>query len=39
MQNEYDFSNAERGRAKGIEINQLVNNLLKCDIDLIEMAK
>ena len=66
MQNEYDFSNAERGkfhrkdavlelpiyldpevreylaacaRAKGIEINQLVNELLKRDIDLIKAAK
>jgi predicted HicB family RNase H-like nuclease len=66
MQNEYDFSGAERGKfhrkdavlelpiylepkvreyltarakAKGIEINQLVNELLKRDIDLIETAK
>lgn len=66
MQNEYDFSNAERGKfhrkdmvvevpiyldpqvyaylaarakAKGIEVNQLVNDLLKRDIDLIEAAK
>jgi len=66
MQNEYDFSNAERGKfhrkdavlelpiyldpqvreylaalakAKGIEVNQLVNELLKRDIDLIEAAK
>lgn len=66
MQNEYDFSNAERGKfyrkdatlelpiyldpqvrdylaehakAKGIEVNQLVNELLKRDIELIETAK
>jgi predicted HicB family RNase H-like nuclease len=66
MQNDYDFSNAERGKfhrkdmvlevpiyldpqvheylaarakAKGIEVNQLVNDLLKRDIDLIEAAK
>jgi hypothetical protein len=61
MQDEYDFSNAERGKfhrkdvvldlpdvrkylaerakAKGMEINQLVNELLKRDIDLIETAK
>ncbi len=66
MQNEYDFSNAERGKfyrkeailelpiyldpkvreylearakAKGIEIDQLVNELLKRDIELIEAAK
>lgn len=66
MQNEYDFSNAQRGKffrkdatldlpiyldpqvrdylaarakAKGIEINQLVNELLKRDIELIETAK
>jgi hypothetical protein len=66
MQNEYDFSTAERGRfhrkdvvlelpiypdpevreylaarakAKGIDVNQLVNELLKRDIDLIEAAK
>jgi hypothetical protein len=66
MQNEYDFSKAERGKfyredvvlqlpiyldpevgeylaacakAKGIEINQLVNDLLKRDIDLIKAAK
>lgn len=66
MQNEYDFSNAERGKfhrkdavlelpiyldpkvreylaarakAKGIEIDQLVNELLKRDIDIIEAAK
>lgn len=66
MQNEYDFSKAERGRfhrkdavlelpiyldpqvreylaacakAKGIEIDQLVNELLRKDIELIELAK
>ena len=66
MKNEYDFSNAERGKfyrkdavlelpvyleagvrdyltarakAKGIEVNELVNELLKRDIDLIEAAK
>lgn len=66
MQNEYDFSNAQRGkffrkdavlelpiyldpqvrdylaaraRDKGIEVNQLVNELLKRDIELIETAK
>jgi hypothetical protein len=66
MQNEYDFSDAERGKfhrtdavlhvplylnpqlrerlaahakAKGIEIDQLVNELLKRDLDLIEAAK
>jgi hypothetical protein len=66
MQNEYDFSNAERGKfyredavlqvpiyldpqvreyltarakAKGIDVNQLVNELLKRAIDLIEGAK
>jgi predicted HicB family RNase H-like nuclease len=66
MQNEYDFSNAERGKfyrkdamlelpiyldpevrdylaarakAKGVEVNQLVNELLKRDIELIEVAK
>lgn len=66
MHNEYDFSNAERGKfhhkeavlqlpiyldpevreylaacakAKGIDVNQLVNELLKRDIDLIEAAK
>ena len=66
MQNEYDFSNAQRGKfyrkdatlelpiyldpdvrdylaarakAKGIEVNQLVNELLKRDIELIETAK
>lgn len=66
MQNEYDFSNAERGKfhrkdavlqlpiyldpevreylaarakAKGIDVNQLVNELLKHDIELIEAAK
>ncbi len=66
MQNDYDFSNAERGKfhrndvvlelpiylepqvreylaarakAKGIEVNQLVNELLKRDIELIEAAK
>jgi hypothetical protein len=30
---------AERAKAKGMEINQLVNELLKRDIDLIETAK
>ena len=66
MQNEYDFSDAERGKfyrkeaalelpiylepqvreylaarakARGIEIDQLVNELLKRDIELIEAAK
>jgi hypothetical protein len=66
MQNEYDFSNAERGKfyraeavlelpihldpevrafleahakAKGIELNQLINELLKRDIELIKAAK
>ncbi len=66
MQNEYDFSNAQRGKFfrkdavlelpiyldpqvrdylaarakdKGIEVNQLVNELLKRDIELIETAK
>lgn len=66
MQNEYDFSGAERGKFhrtdavlnlpiyldpdvreyltarakdKGVEINRLVNDLLKRDIDLIETAK
>jgi hypothetical protein len=66
MQNEYDFSNGQRGKffrkdatlelpiyldpqvrdylaarakAKGIEVNQLVNELLKRDIELIETAK
>ncbi len=66
MKNEYDFSNAERGKfyrkdavlelpvyleagvrdylaarakAKGVEVNELVNDLLKRDIDLIEATK
>jgi predicted HicB family RNase H-like nuclease len=66
MQNEYDFSDAERGKfhrkdavlqlpiyldpqvreylaarakAKGIEIDQLVNEMLRKDIELIEMTK
>lgn len=66
MQNEYDFSNAERGKfyipdathqlpvylepevldyfvdkakKKGVELNTLVNDLLKKDIDLIEDFK
>lgn len=66
MKNEYDFSNAERGKfyrkdavlelpvyleagvrdyltarakAKGVEVNELVNELLKRDIELIEAAK
>ena len=66
MQNDYDFSNAQRGKfyrkdatlelpiyldpqvrdylaerakAKGVEVNQLVNDLLKRDIELIETAK
>ena len=30
---------AERAKAKGIEVNQLVNDLLKRDIELIETAK
>lgn len=66
MQNEYDFSNAERGKfynpdaihqvpvylepevlsyftdkakIKGVELNSLINELLKKDIDLIEGVK
>jgi hypothetical protein len=66
MKDEYDFSDAERGKfhrkggmldlpiylepkvrdylsahakAKGIEVDQLVNELLKRDIELIEAAK
>jgi hypothetical protein len=66
MRNEYDFSNAERGKfyrkdamlelpiyldpkvreylaarakAKGIEVDQLVNEMLRKDIELIEMTK
>ena len=66
MENEYDFSNAvrgkffqpnsklnmpvyldkevlsylsERAKSKGIEINQLVNELLRKDIALIESVK
>jgi predicted HicB family RNase H-like nuclease len=66
MKNEYDFSDADRGKfhrkdavlqvpvyldpqvreylaarakAKGIDVNQLVNELLKRAIDLIEGAK
>jgi hypothetical protein len=66
MKDEYDFSNATRGKffrqdavldlpvyldapvrdyltarakAKGVEVNELVNDLLKRDIDLIEAAK
>lgn len=66
MRDEYDFSNAERGKfynpnaqynlplyleadvlnyfaakakAKGVELNTLVNDLLKKDIDLIEGVK
>ncbi len=66
MQNEYDFSKAERGKfhrndvalelpiylepqvheylaarakAKGIEVDELVNELLKRDIERIEAAK
>lgn len=66
MKNQYDFSNAERGKfyrkdavldlpvyleagvrdyltarakAKGVEVNELVNDLLKRDIDLIEATK
>lgn len=66
MQNEYDFSNAERGKFynpdatlqlpvylepevldyftdkaknKGVELNALINELLKKDIDLIEGVK
>ena len=66
MQNEYDFSDADRGKfysrdavlelpiyldpkvreyltarakAKGIDLNQLVNELLRRDIDLIETTK
>lgn len=30
---------AERAKAKGIEVNQLVNELLKRDIELIEAAR
>lgn len=30
---------AERAKAKGVEVNQLVNELLKRDIELIEAAK
>ena len=30
---------AARAKAKGIEVNELVNELLKRDIDLIEAAK
>jgi predicted HicB family RNase H-like nuclease len=30
---------AARAKAKGIDVNQLVNELLKRDIDLIEAAK
>jgi hypothetical protein len=29
----------ERAKAKGVEVNELVNNLLKRDIELIEAAK
>ena len=66
MQNDYDFSNAERGKFfnpdathqlpvylepevfdhfadiaknKGVELNALINELLKKDIDLIEGVK
>lgn len=66
MQDEYDFSNAERGRfyrkdavlelpiyldhevreylaacakAKGVDVNQLVNELLKRDIEQIKASK
>lgn len=66
MQNEYDFSNAERGKfynpdathqlpvylepevlsyfsdkaqARGVELNTLINELLKMDIDLFEGMK
>jgi hypothetical protein len=66
MKDEYDFSNAVRGKfhrgdsvldlpiylepqvreylsahakAKGVEVDQLVNELLKRDIELIEAAK
>jgi len=66
MQNEYDFSNAERGKFyrpdathqlpmylepevlsyfadkaknKGVELNTMINELLKKDIDLIEGVK
>jgi len=66
MKDEYDFSNAERGRfyrkdavlappvhldpevlafltarakARGISLNELVNDLLKKDIELIEAAE
>jgi hypothetical protein len=65
MKDEYDFSNAERGKfyrqnatldlpvyldapvrdylsarakAKGVEVNELVNDLLRRDIDLIKAA-
>lgn len=30
---------AERAKAKGVEVNQLVNELLKRDIELIEAAR
>jgi hypothetical protein len=30
---------AERAKAKGVEVNELVNDLLKRDIELIEAAK
>jgi len=66
MKDEYDFSNAERGKfyrpgvelqlpvylddevriylqerakSKGIDVNRLVNDMLKRDIDLIEAEK
>lgn len=66
MQNEYDFSKAERGKfyhpearynmplyleedvlkyftalaeSKGVDLNTLINDLLKKDIDLIEGVK
>lgn len=66
MRNEYDFSNAERGKfhhpeaqhnmplyleedvlkyfsakaeSKGVDLNTLINDLLKKDIDLIEGVK
>jgi len=36
MKHEYDF---QRARDKGIEVGDLVNQLLKRDIELIETAK
>ncbi len=49
MKDEYDFSGAERGKffrknaarakAKDLEVNELVNEFPKRDIELIETAK